>query len=87
LSLDILEREKKRKEALKDLIEGKEIRLNIAYENFNNLGGVVFLGKTNINALLVHESRAFTDKELVKGFTKEIQYQMLWSKRHRVTTN
>jgi hypothetical protein len=48
------------------------------------LGGIVFLGSTNINAQLVHESLAFTDKNLVKGFPKDIQYQMLWSKRHRM---
>ena len=87
LTTQILEKERKRTEALKDLIEGKEVRLAISYENFNSLGGVVFIGPTNINAQLVRERLAFTDKELVKGFSKEIQYQMLWSKRHRVTNN
>ena len=86
-TLDVLEKERKRAEALKKLIEGKEIRLAIGYENFTSLGGIVFLGTTNINAHLVRERLAFTDKELVKGFSKEIQYQMLWSKRHRVTNN
>src|SRR3954447_24252938 len=85
LTMEILNRERKRADALKSLIEGKEVRLAISYENFNNLGGVVFLGPTNINAHLVHERLAFTDKELVKGFSKDMQYQMLWSKRHRVT--
>src|ERR1051325_8004663 len=86
-TMDILDKERKRAEALKTLIEGKEVRLAISYENFNNLGGIVFLGSTNLNAYLVRERLAFTDKELVKGFSKEIQYQMLWSKRHRVTNN
>jgi hypothetical protein len=87
LTREVLEKERKRADALKDLIEGKEVRLAISYENFNNLGGVVFVGATNINAQLVRERLAFTEKELVKGFSKEIQYQMLWSKRHRVTNN
>ena len=87
LTREILEKESKRADALKNLIEGKEVRLAISYENFNSLGGVVFIGPTNINAQLVRERLAFTDKELVKGFSKEIQYQMLWSKRHRVTNN
>jgi endonuclease YncB( thermonuclease family) len=84
LSVAAVEREKKRRDALADLIEAKDIRLAISYENFNNLGGIVFVGATNINAQLVHEGLAFTDKELVKGFPKEIQYQMLWSSRHRI---
>ena len=87
LSVDILEKEKMRKEALEDLIKGKDVRLDLAYENFNNVGGIVFLGSTNVNAYLVQQKLAFTDKELVRGFTKEIQYQMLWSKRHRITND
>lgn len=87
LTREVLEKERKRADTLKDLIEGKEVRLAISYENFNNLGGVVFVGATNINAQLVRERLAFTEKELVKGFSKEIEYQMLWSKRHRVTNN
>jgi len=85
LSLESLEREKKRREGLRDLIEGKDVSLNLAYENFNNIGGIVFLNSTNINACLIQQHLAFTDKELVKGFSKEIQYQMLWSKRHHAT--
>ena len=87
LTLGLLEKEKMRKEALEDLIKGKEVRLDIAYENFNNIGGVLFLNGTNVNALLVHQRLAFTDKALVKGYTKEVQYQMLWSKRHAITNN
>ena len=86
-SLDTAEKERKRREALEELIKGKEILLHIAYENFNNVGGIAFLGKTNLNAYLVQQRLAFTDKELVKGYTKQIQYQMLWSKRHSVTNN
>jgi len=84
MTVGAIEKENKRRDALKDLIEAKDVRLAISYENFNNLGGIVFVGRTNINAELVHESLAFTDKDLVKGFSKDIQYQMLWSKRHRL---
>lgn len=84
-ALDMLEKEKKRRDALEKLVKGKEIVLHISYENFNNVGGIAFLGKTNLNAWLVQQGLAFTDKELVRGYTKEIQYQMLWSKRHAVT--
>ena len=84
---DILIKEQKRTQALDKLIEGREVRLHVGYENFNNVGGVLFLGTTNINAYLIQQRFAFTDKELVKGFNKEIQYQMLWSKRHAVTNN
>jgi hypothetical protein len=86
-SVEAIENEKKRRDALEELIKGKEIVLHVAYENFNNVGGMVFLGKTNLNAYLVQQRFAFTDKDLVKGYTKEIQYQMLWSKRHAVTNN
>jgi len=86
-SIAAMEHEKKRHEALKDLIEGKDVRLAMGYENFNNVGGIVFLGTTNVNSYLVRDRMAFTDKELVKGFSKEIQYQMLWSERHRVGVN
>jgi hypothetical protein len=86
-SPEILIKEQKRTEALDRLIKGKEVRLHVGYENFNNVGGVLFLGPTNINAYLIQQRLAFTDKELVKGFNKEFQYQMLWSKRHVVTNN
>ena len=87
LTMDILEKEKMRKEALEELIKGKEVKLDIAYENFNNLGGMLFLNGTNINAYLVQQRLAFTEKELVRGYIKETQYQMLWSKRHAITNN
>ena len=86
-SPDVLIKEQKRTEALDKLIKGQEVRLHVGYENFNNLGGVVFLGRTNVNALLIQQRHAFTERELVKGFNKEFQYQMLWSKRHAVTNN
>jgi hypothetical protein len=81
-SVEIAEKEKKRRDALDQLIKGQELLLHIGYENFNNVGGIAFLGKTNVNAWLVLQGLAFTDQELVKGYPKEIQYQMLWSKRH-----
>jgi hypothetical protein len=83
-TLDMLERERKRKQALAELIENKDIRLDLNYENLNNLGGIAYLGVTNINACLVQRRLAFTDKDLVKTFPQDVQYQMLWSKRHRV---
>jgi hypothetical protein len=86
-SADVLIKEQKRTEALDKLIKGQNVRLHVGYENFNNLGGVLFLGPTNVNAWLVRQRLAFTDKKLVKGFNKEFQYQMLWSKRHGVTNN
>jgi hypothetical protein len=84
-SLDVIEKEKKRRDALDHLIKGRQILLHLGYENFNNVGGIALLGKTNVNAWLVQKGFAFTDQELVKGYPKEIQYQMLWSKRHAVS--
>jgi hypothetical protein len=83
-SLDSTQKENKRREALDKLIKGKETLLHLGYENFNNVGGIAFLGKTNVNAWLVQQGLAFTSPELVKGYSKDIQYQMLWSKRHAV---
>jgi hypothetical protein len=85
LSIDSIQKEKDRKQALQDIIEGKNIQLDVGYENMNNVGGIVYIDKTNVNAQLVRQRLAFTSKDLLKGFPKELQYQMLWSKRHAIT--
>ena len=85
--VDVLVKERKRREAVEALIKGKEAQLHVGYENFNNIGGVLVIGGTNLNAYLVQQGLATTDKDLVKGFNKEFQYQMLWSKRRLLTNN
>jgi hypothetical protein len=86
-SVAAMEHERTRTKALAELIERKTIRLELSYENFNNVAGFAFIGATNINAELVRRRLAFTSKELLKDLPKEIQYQMLWSKSHRDPNN
>jgi endonuclease YncB( thermonuclease family) len=83
-TLEGVEREKKAREALAGLIDKQWVHLEITYQNGNNLGGVAFVGGTNVNAELVRQRNASTSKALVKGLSKESQYSLLWANRHRV---
>ena len=83
-SLESLAKEQGRREELAKMIKGNWVHLEISYENMNNLGGVIFLGPTNVNATLVRMGVARADKETVKGLPTDSQYALLWASRHRV---
>jgi hypothetical protein len=83
ITLEAVEREKKRREALAALIDKEWVHLEITYQNGNNLGGVAFVHGTNVNAELVRQRNASTSKDLVKSLSKESQYSLLWANRHR----
>ena len=84
-SIEAMAREQTRREALNKIVKGNWVHLEISYENMNSLGGVTFLGTTNVNAELVRLGVARADKGSVKGLPKESQYALLWASRHRVT--
>jgi hypothetical protein len=52
-SVESIEKEKHRRDALEEMIRGEWVYIELAYENFDSIGGVVFLGPTNVNADLV----------------------------------
>lgn len=83
-SIEALAHEKGRKDALKKMIEGQWVHLEISYENLNNLGGVAFLGSTNVNAELVRLGVARSRMETAKGLPGDSQYALIWASRHRM---
>jgi hypothetical protein len=83
LTIEAMEREKLRREALEDLILNKWVHVELHYSKDNNIGGIVFCEGTNINATLVQRRLASSTRDLVKGLPKESQYSMLWAMRHR----
>jgi hypothetical protein len=82
-SLEAFAKEQARREALQKMIQGNWVHLEISYQNMNNLGGIAFLGPTNVNAELVRMGVAMVDKVSVKGLPKESQYALLWASRHQ----
>jgi hypothetical protein len=87
MTVDSIERERTRRDALEKMIGEKWVHVEIAYENLNNLGGLVFLGPTNVNADLVLRRLATSNKETVKGLSRESQYALLWALRRREPTH
>ena len=84
ISVAAQEKETARREALENLVLGKEVKVKLLYQNANNVGGVVFVdGTNNVQANLVLNGYAVTSKDKVKGIPKEDQYSLLWAQRHR----
>jgi endonuclease YncB( thermonuclease family) len=84
ISIASQEKEKARKEELENLILGKEVKVELLYQNANNVGGIVFVdGTNNVQANLVLNGYAVTSKDRIKGIPKQDQYTMLWAQRHR----
>jgi hypothetical protein len=82
-SLEAFAKEMERRKELEKMIKGNWVHVEISYENLNSLGGVVFLGPTNVNAELVRLGVARANKETAKGLPKESQYALIWAARHR----
>jgi hypothetical protein len=82
-SVEAMERERQRHEALEKLIKGNWVYLEIGYENLDSLGGVAFLGSTNVNAQLVLQAKASANKESVRDLPSDSQYALLWAQRRR----
>jgi hypothetical protein len=85
-SIEALAKEMERREALEKMIKGNWVHLEPSYQNMNSLGGVVFLGPTNVNAELVRLGVARANKETAKGLPQDSQYALLWASRHRVAS-
>ena len=82
-SIEAAERERARRDALEKIIRNNWVHVEVSHENLDSLGGVVFLGPTNINANLVFHNLASASKESVQGLPKDSQYALLWSQRHK----
>jgi endonuclease YncB( thermonuclease family) len=84
ISVAAREKENIRRKALEDLILNKEVKVELIYQNANNVGGIVFAnGTNNVQANLVLNGYAVSSKERLKGFPKQDQYSLMWAQRHR----
>jgi hypothetical protein len=76
-----IEKEKKRREILREAVVGKEVEVAITFSNFHSMLGVVQAGGTNLNTLFVARGLSRFNREYVKTTPRDLQYKFFAAAR------
>lgn len=75
--------EKERKEALRDMVVGEQVDVQVTYAAPGSMLGILSVGGTNVNLYFITNGMARFNSGYVKGLPREMQYQFFAAERFR----